>query len=427
MTSPDPAQLSNDRRTEPPARRRWGILALLFVVAVINYFDRQSLSALAPKLQAELHLSDVGYAHIVSLFLGASAVAYALAGFVSDALGARLSVMVFVGFWSLAEAATTFATSVLSLGIARFCLGLGEPGLWVAAPKAVGETFPKHERSLAIGIYTAGATAGAVISLPIIHAIAGHLPWRSVFLIDGAVGLLWVPFWMMFYRAQPNDTAFADGSHTASYVDRSENGVRHVLRRSTTWRLVIARAVTDPVWYFYLFWFPKFLASARHMDAAQIADRGWTVYLFAGVGTLAGGFAARMLIRRGVTEGRAYRAIMTVAALLLPFSPLCALSSSNGLAVAVACVAAVAHMAWLVTLTALVVRLYPPRQIGKAAGLIAAGSGIGGFLSSEAIGASIGTHGYTPAFLVMAILHPLALLLLWRVFREPSPSAGALD
>src|SRR5665213_2229097 len=144
------------------------IVALLFVVALLNYFDRQSLSVVAPRMQAELHLSDIGYGHIVSLFLLASAFAYALSGFVSDAIGTRKSMALFVAFWSLAEAATAFASSIFLLGLVRFCLGLGEPGLWVAAPKAVGEMLEKKQRSLAIGIYTMGATVGAVGAMPTI-------------------------------------------------------------------------------------------------------------------------------------------------------------------------------------------------------------------------------------------------------------------
>ena len=179
--------MAEDLESAPASRsRQRQLVALLFVVALINYFDRQSLSVVAPRFQAELHLTDRGYGHIVSLFLFASAIAYAIAGFISDAMGTRRSMALFVGWWSLAEAATAFATSALHLSIARFCLGLGEPGLWVAAPKAVGEYFEKPRRGIAIGVYTMGATVGAVVALPAIAFITTHLPLRSIFLIDGA-------------------------------------------------------------------------------------------------------------------------------------------------------------------------------------------------------------------------------------------------
>ncbi len=180
--------------------RPWLVIALIFVVALLNYFDRQSLSIVAPKMQADLHLSDRQYGHIISLFLMASAFAYMLSGLIVDRLGVRKSMAAFVGLWSLAEASTAFTRSMLTLGIARFALGLGEPGLWVAAPKAVMETLPKRHHSLAVGLYTTGATVGAVVAVPTILLITAHFPWRNIFIVDGIAGLLWLPLWCLLYR-----------------------------------------------------------------------------------------------------------------------------------------------------------------------------------------------------------------------------------
>lgn len=398
------------------ARSRWIVVALLFVVALINYFDRQSLSVVAPRFQAELHLSDTGYGHVVSLFLLASAFAYALSGFVSDALGTRKSMALFVGWWSIAEAATAFATSTLQLGAARFALGLGEPGLWVAAPKAVGEVFDKRQRGLAIGIYTMGATVGAVVAIPTIAAVTAHLPWRSIFLIDGAAGLLWLPFWLLFYR----NKAVALEAPEAKPDSRAI--IREVLSRSKTWRLLIARGITDPVWYFYLFWFPKYLLSARHLTLQQMAHVGWLVYLAAGIGTLCGGLISGALIRRGTDAALAYRRTMLFTAIIIPVSPLAALVPSPFVAIAIASLIALAHMSWLVNLTSTLVELFPANQVGKAAGLVAAGSGFGGMISSEIIAYFVTHQGYTPVFCIMAILHPIAIVILWKAFLDkPQP------
>jgi MFS transporter, ACS family, hexuronate transporter len=396
------------------SRRPWLVVGLLFVVALINYFDRQSLSVVAPHFQSELHLSDQGYAHVISLFLLASAFAYAISGFVSDALGTRRSMALFVGVWSVAEAATAFATSTFQLSLARFCLGLGEPGLWVAAPKAVGEIFGRSRRGLAIGIYTLGATVGAVVAIPVIATIVLHLPWRSVFLIDGAAGLLWLPFWFIGFRSNGKNESTA------------KTGVmREVLARGKTWKLMLARGLTDPVWYFYLFWFPKYLLTSRHLSLSQLARLGWIVYFAAGVGTLLGGYFSGRLIRRGMPAGLAYRRTMLLAALLVPLSPLAALVPAAGLAVAFASLIALAHMAWLVNLTSTIVELFPPNQVGKAAGLVAAGSGFGGMISSEIIGYFVMHQGYLPVFFIMAVLHPVALIILWKAFRDTPESAPA--
>lgn len=386
----------------------WSIVAMLFLVAVLNYFDRQSLSVVAPRMQTELHLSDTGYAHIVSLFLLASAFAYALSGFVCDALGTRRAMALFVAFWSAAEAATAFAFSTTALGITRFCLGLGEPGLWVAAPKAVGETLEKSRRSLAVGIYTAGATLGAIVAIPAILAVTAHLPWRSIFLIDGAVGLLWVPLWLWLYR-EP----------VASGVAAEVRGsvFRDVVGRRELWQLLVARGMTDPVWYFYLFWFPKYLLSDRHLTTAQMARFGWVVYLAAGVGTILGGSLSGVFIRRGLDAGLAYRRTMSISAVAVLVSPLAYFSPGIALTMLFASVVAMAHMSWLTNLTSTLLEVFSLQQVGKAAGLIAAGSALGGMLSSELIAYCLKHGGYKPVFLAMGVMHPLAITLLWTAFR----------
>ncbi|MDW5266244.1 MULTISPECIES: MFS transporter [Acidobacteriaceae] len=396
--------------SKPVRSNPWMIVALLFVVALLNYFDRQSLSVVAPRMQAQLHLSDTGYGHIVSLFLLASAFAYALSGFVSDAIGTRKSMTLFVAFWSLAEAATAFASSIFLLGLVRFCLGLGEPGLWVAAPKAVGEMFEKKQRSLAIGIYTMGATVGAVVAIPTIVAVTVHLPWRSIFLIDGAVGLLWVPVWWFLYRDTVPDSKTVKSA-------RGRGMVRELLARPETWQLLIARGMTDPVWYFYLFWFPKYLLSVRHLTDSQMANYGWVVYLGGGVGTLVGGLLSGTMIRRGMEAGLAYRRAMSCSAVLVLISPFAFFAPSLLTAVLVASVVALAHMAWLINLTSVLLEVFPLAQVGKAAGFVAAGSALGGMVSSEIIAYFVTHGGYRPVFFLMAIMHPLALGLLWTAFR----------
>jgi ACS family hexuronate transporter-like MFS transporter len=408
------AQLPN-RPIRIPFPNPWIVVTLLFVVALINYFDRQSLSVVAPRFQAELQMSDAGYGHIVSLFLLASAFAYTLSGFISDALGTRKSMALFVGWWSIAEAVTAFTTSFFQLGLARFCLGLGEPGLWVAAPKAVAETVDKPRQSLAIGIYTMGATVGAVVAIPAIAIITSHLHWKSIFLIDGTAGLIWLPIWLLFYRT---------GSKTAEQaivvIDKAQRkaALREVLSSAKTWRLMIARGITDPVWYFFLFWFPKYLLSARHLSLAQMAHIGWAVYLAAGIGTLLGGLLSGGFIRKGITPGLAYRRVMLFSAMLVPLSPLASIVHSASLAIGIASVIAFAHMAWLVNLTSTVVELFPSDQLGRASGLIASGSGFGGMISSEIIAHFVARQGYGSVFLIMAVLHPIALAILWRLFRR---------
>jgi ACS family hexuronate transporter-like MFS transporter len=404
-------------------RRRWLIVGLISLVALINYFDRQSLSIVATRFQAELHLSDEGYGHVVSLFLLASAFSYAGAGLLTDWLGTRVSMALFVGWWSIAEAMTAFVRSATQLAAARFCLGLGEPGLWVAAPKAVGETLDEKHHSLAIGIYTLGATVGAVLALPAIAAVTTHLPWKSIFVIDGCAGILWLPLW---FSAFPKERQAIAESCAAAPAVSYRAALKDVLTRSKTWKLMIARGITDPVWFFYLFWYPKYLLGARGLPLARVAQIGWMVYLFAGAGTLIGGVVAGLLIRRGLAPALAYRRSMLVYAALIPLSPLAGLAPSALISVSIASVIALAHMAWLITLSSTIIAVFPPAQLGKAFGLIAAGSAFGGLLSTELVANVVTHHGYLPLFFLMMFLHPLALALLWTTFKEKPTAAPAV-
>jgi MFS transporter, ACS family, hexuronate transporter len=404
-------------------RRRWLIVGLISLVALINYFDRQSLSIVATRFQAELHLSDEGYGHVVSLFLLASAFSYAGAGLLTDWLGTRVSMALFVGWWSIAEAMTAFVRSATQLAAARFCLGLGEPGLWVAAPKAVGETLEEKHHSLAIGIYTLGATVGAVLALPAIAAVTAHLPWKSIFVIDGCVGILWLPLWLFAF---PKEKQAIAAPRQATPAVSYRAALKDVLTRSKTWKLMIARGITDPVWFFYLFWYPKYLLGARGLPLARVAQIGWIVYLFAGAGTLIGGVVAGWLIRRGIAPALAYRRSMIVYAALIPLSPLAGLAPNALVSVGIASVIALAHMAWLITLSSTIIAVFPPLQLGKAFGLIAAGSAFGGLLSTELIANVVTHHGYLPLFFLMMFLHPLALALLWTTFKEKPTTASAV-
>jgi ACS family hexuronate transporter-like MFS transporter len=185
--------------------------------------------------------------------------------------------------------------------------------------------------------------------------------------------------------------------------------------------------MTDPVWYFFLFWFPKYLLSERGLTIEQVARIGWIVYLFAGVGTLLGGLISGGLIRRGIRPALAYRRTMLLCAAIIPFSPLVGVIPSSLIGVFISSLIALAHMAWLVTLSSAVIDLFPSAEIGKAFGMIAAGSGFGGMISTEVVAYIVMHHGYRPLFFGMMFLHPAALLLLWTTFKEKASVAVATD
>ncbi len=408
---------------------RWWVVALLFLSTVINYVDRQTLSILARTIQDELQISNLGYARIVNAFLLAYTITFLFAGRITDWLGTRAAMAVFIAWWSIANMLTSLARSAFSLGIFRALLGIGEPGNYTAAPKAVSEWIPPKDRGLAVGIYTAGATLGATIAPKLIAELTASYGWRSTFVMTGALGLLWVIPWLWLYRRpreHPRITAeeLAMIEASAPQSERpTETDVRQsewqrwraVLSKRFVWMLLLSRVLTDPVWYFYLFWFPKYLQDERGLSLSQVGNLAWLVYVGADVGCILGGLATGWLIRRGVAPVQSRLRVMTTAVCLIPFGIFIAFAASAQTAVMIAMVVAFAHLTWQVVMGALIVDLAPPVLIATIFGVIAAGSGLGGLVSNELVGRLVTSWSYTPVFVVMGLLHPLALLLVWQV------------
>ena len=390
------------------SKLRWAILAMLFAATVLNYVDRQTLSILASQVQKDLGIDDLGYARIVQYFLIAYAVSYLGAGWVTDKLGAKLTLALFLGWWSVANMATGWVRNAGQLGFARLMLGIGEPGVYTAGPKAVAEHFPVQERGFAIGVYTAGAMIGATIAPPLIAWLALQYGWRAAFVVTGAAGFVWLAVWLLVYRSP-------DGAEPA----RTKEPIRWgpILRDRSVWGLAIARMIADPVWYFYLFWFPKYLTDDRGMALIQVASLAWLVYLAADVGSIGGGWFSGRLIRSGIPPARSRLIAMTCAAALAPIGMLISLRLGIAPTIALGALVAFAHLVFQINIGVLVVDIYPMRHVATVFGLIAAGSATGGLISTQLVGQLASTHAYGALFLLMGMLHPIALLVAWGSLR----------
>jgi ACS family hexuronate transporter-like MFS transporter len=389
-------------------RLRWWIAGLLFCSTVINYVDRQNLSILARVIQNDLRITDLQYSYVVQAFLLAYTITYAVAGRLTDCLGTRWSMALFIGWWSLADMLTSLSKSVYSLGFFRFLLSIGEPGNYTAAPKAVSEWFSPKERGVVIGLYTAGATLGATIAPPLIALVASSLGWRLAFVCTGSLGLLWLIPWLKLYRTP-------GGSQPKVETGTVGSPLKEVLRRPETWLLTASRFLTDPVWYFYLFWFPKYLGDARHLSLVETGKIAWIVYFAADLGCLAAGYFSSVLIRKGTHPAATRILLMTAAAVLLPLSPFVPFSPSALLAVLIAALAAFGHLLWQTSISTLIVDLYPTCLIGTVFGLVAAGSGLGGLVANNLIGHVVTNYSYTPIFIITGFLHPLAWILIKQI------------
>jgi ACS family hexuronate transporter-like MFS transporter len=408
-------------------------------------------------------MDDRAYANVVNIFLVAYTIAYLISGRITDLMGTRAGMVLFVAWWSIANMLTAGVQGVRSMGICRFALGLGEAGVWPAASKAVSEWFPARERALAIGFYTMGATIGATLApyvvIPLatfpyaekLPAIASLLPhgtgWRIAFVLTGAAGLVWLIPWLLLYR-QPRENRFLGEKELRLIEEPAAGDVSEgagtpwswarVFTFRGTWLLLLGRLITDPVWYFYQFWFAKYLSTDRHLSQEQIKIT-WIVYAAAGVGSLLGGWLSGRLVKRGLAPARSRLWVMFGCACLMPISPFISQVTGLSFAMTLAACAVIASLAWLINISSLVVDLVPKHSLGTVFSVVATGSTIGGIVMNmivatmvtgpstkpagfldQAIKTVFGGlleqvqgHGYGQWFLVMAFLHPAAWLLLW--------------
>ncbi len=443
---------------------RWWIVGLLFTAAVLNYIDRQTLSALAPTIQKDLDMDDGDYANIVNIFLIAYTIGYIISGRIIDKVGTRTGTLIFVIWWSISNMLTAAARGMSSLGAYRFMLGLGEAGIWPAASKAVSEWFPAKQRAFAIGLYTMGATIGATVAPYIViplatYAYVDKLPavaswlgqgtgWRLAFIITGFAGLLWIVPWLLLYRKPQNSKLITeqelayieqDGEATENKTaEKTESwSWKKVLTFRGTWLLLFARLLTDPVWYFFQFWFPKYLSSERNLSQDDLKIT-WVIYAAAGVGSLFGGWLSGRLIKKGRLPVNSRMIIMLFCACLMPMAPLISLVTGLNLSLIISSVIVLASLAWLINLSSIVVDIVPNHSLGTVFSIVAAGSTIGGIIMNMIVKAMVsgptssaggfldkafhavlspilnlvqGT-GYASWFLIIAFLHPAGWLLL---------------
>jgi ACS family hexuronate transporter-like MFS transporter len=385
---------------------------MLFFATVLNYVDRQTLSILASRVQRDLGIDDLGYAHIVQCFLVAYTLSYLITGWVTDKLGARLTLALCLGWWSLANMATGFVRNPIQLGFARTMLGIGEPGVYTAGPKAIAEHFEPAQRGFAFGAYTAGAMVGATLAPPIIGGLAITYGWRSAFVVTGGMGFVWVAAWLLIYRSPPGSDGPARTREPIAWGP--------ILRDRTVWGLAASRMIADPVWYFYLFWFPKYLTDERDLSLLSIAKLAWIVYLAADIGSIGGGWFSGRLIRRGISPARSRMIAMGLAAALAPFGMLIATHVGIAPTLALGALVAFAHLVFQINMGTLIVDIYPIRTVATVFGLIAAGSGLGGMISTQVVGHLIAGGSYDHVFLLMGVLHPIAFLIAWLFIRGKS-------
>ncbi len=403
-------------------RYRWTICALLFFATTINYIDRQVLGILAPTLQAELGWNEVEYAAIVSWFTLAYALGYVGAGRLLDRIGVRLGYSVSVTVWSIAAMAHAMVNTAAGFGVVRFILGLGEAGNFPAVIKGIAGWFPVKERAFAMGIVNGGTNVGAIVTPLIVPIIALTWGWRAAFLITGSLGFIWLIFWLILYRTPPQGV---NGDPATPRVGgRTTVPWSQVLRHRQAWAFIMGKLMTDPVWWFYLFWLPKFLDVRFGVKLAQVAPPLIAIYLLADVGSVGGGWISGFFMRRGWSLNRARKTTMLIAALAIVPTMFAPAASTLWVTVAVVGLAAAAHQWWSTNLFTLPSDMFPQRAIGTVVGIGGFAGAASGFLFQRATGAVLQANGnnYTPVFLFCGLAYVTALLIIHLLVPRMSPA-----
>lgn len=402
---------------------RWGIAGLLFLSTVINYIDRQTLSVLAPVLTRELGLSDLEYSRVLTSFLAAYTVMYVGSGFLVDRWGARLALAAFIAWWSVANMAHALVAGVWSLGVLRFLLGLGESGNFMAAFRVVSEWYPAKERALVHGLIQGGAAIGAILTPPLVTWIYSLYGWRPAFVITGALGLVWLVLWLLLYHPPHQHPRITDAERALVPAEPSakEDGVswRQLVRYPQLWGLLLARFISDPVWWFYLFWLPKYLVEQRGFTMVEMGMLAWIPYLCADIGALCGGWLSGRSVALGRSALSARLRVMLPCALIMPVSLAIHQTPSKALTLALIGLVTFAHMAWKTNQNTLTNDLFPKHLIGATSGLLAFGTGLGGTLFVWLTGHVVQGFGYGAIFVLMGLLHPVSYLITRRLVRQP--------
>ncbi|MBC8010765.1 MAG: MFS transporter, partial [Burkholderiales bacterium] len=392
---------------EPVDRRAWLVLALLVASTFLNYFDRQILSVVKPMIKGEFGLTDSHYSLLVSVFMAAYVVMYPIGGRLVDTYGSRRCMLVFVSVWSLATVFTGFAGGLAHLVICRVVLGLAEPGNYPAALRASALWFSPARRGFATSMFSAGSAIGAIVAPPLIAWIAVKHGWRAAFLIPGAAGAIWLVAWWFIYR-DPAVVAPAVGAGAAvAPVARPAWG--EIMRSRVLWGLVLARLISDPVWYFLLFWFPGYVQERMGLSIGQAGAVGWIPFLVADVGGIGAAAFSDRLVRRGMAPTRARITVLFGVACLAPLAmALGFLTAHLALTIAIFSVLAFVCTTWLFTMAALIADAAPRAAIGTVHGISGAFGATGGLIFNACIGPVVDRTGYVPVFIVAGGLHLLA-------------------
>lgn len=406
---------------------RWRICVLLFFITTLNYMDRQVLGVLAPQLGRVIGWNEIQYGNIVTAFQGAYAVGLLLAGRFIDRVGTRIGYAAAITVWSLATIGHSLARTVVGFALARFLLGLAEAANFPAAIKTVAEWFPKRERAMATGIFNSGANIGAIVAPAAAPWIAVRLGWQWAFVFMGALSAIWIAPWLMGYRRPEEHSKVSAAELRYIQSDPPETQVvvpwSQLIPHRQTWAYLIGKFLTDPIWWFFLFWLPKFLYSQYGLT---LTDLGWplvTVYTMSMAGSIGGGWLPAKFLKLGWSLNASRKTAMLVCALAVVPVMVAANAGHLWWAVALVGLATAAHQGWSANLYTIVSDTFPKHAVGSVIGIGGFGGAVGGMLIATFTGWLLEVTGsYVPVFVIAGSAYLVALFVIQLLVPKLEPA-----
>jgi ACS family hexuronate transporter-like MFS transporter len=395
---------------------RWYICGLLFFATTVNYVDRQVIGILKPTLERELHWNEASYGWVVFAFQCAYALMMPFVGRLIDRIGTRLGYALAVVVWSAASMFHSVARTTWQFAIARFALGLGESANFPAAIRTVADWFPRRERALATGIFNSGSNVGAIIAPLLVPVVALHLGWRASFLVTGGLDLVWLAAWLTWFRLPTKHRGLSAAELEWIQSDSADEPSRRIpwprlIRKRAAWAFLLGKLMTDPVWWFYLFWIPGFLHRAWGLELTALGPPLVAIYVAADVGSIGGGSLAALFAFRGWSPNAARKTAMLICA--CGPVPVVALLFVKTLwpAVLLIGLAAAAHQGWSANLYTLVSDTFPRSAVASVVGLGGFAGALGGMLTAPMVGywLDFSHDSYRPLFVVAGVAYLAAL------------------
>jgi len=414
---------------------RWTVCALIFFATTVNYLDRQVIGILKPMLESDLGIGEKAYSHIIMAFQLFYAFGMVIAGRLIDKFGTKIGYGVSVLLWSIAAMGHALAKGVIGFGFWRSLLGVSESGNFPAAIKTVAEWFPKKERALATGIFNSGTNVGAIVAPLAVPAIVIAWGWQAAFIITGAIGFIWIVLWFIFYEIPEKHRKIAAGELAYIHSDTEEQAeskeeipLKKLLKYRQTWLFFIGKGLTDPIWWFYLFWIPGWLADVRGtgLDVKSFGLPLAFIYTATTVGSIGGGWISSYMIKKGMSPFKARKITMLIFAILVV--PIVFASSptiSTWGAVFLIALAASSHQAWSANIFTTVSDAFPKRAVSTVTGIGGMAGALGGAFISYIAG-DILEHfknlGHIETgYVVMFAIAASAYLLAWTIMAVFAP------